>query len=125
MQKSDFQKVNEYLWEIPKKFRKDMRVPARAYLTERMLEESFSDKSLEQLVNLTTLPGIQKYSIGMPDIHMGYGSPIGGVAAIDAQEGVISPGMVGFDQNCGMRLLASERTVEEVEGHIDALATEI
>jgi tRNA-splicing ligase RtcB len=125
MQKSDFQKLNEYIWEVPKSFRNEMRVPARAYLTAHMLAEALSDGSLDQLVNLTTLPGIQKYSIGMPDIHEGYGSPIGGVAAIDSAEGVISPGMVGFDQNCGMRLLSSQRTVEEVRPHLGALATEI
>ena len=125
MQKNDFKKLSEYIWEIPKSFRKDMRVPARAYLTEKLLDESLSDRSFEQLVNLTTLPGIQKYSIGMPDIHEGYGSPIGGVAAIDAESGVISPGMVGFDQNCGMRLLTSRLTAEDIRPNLDALATEI
>ncbi len=69
------------LWEIPKSFRPDMKVPARAYVSEKMLEESFKDKSLEQLVNIATLPGIVNYSLAMPDMHEGYGFPIGGVAA--------------------------------------------
>lgn len=127
MQKSDFQKLTEYLWEVPRSFRKDMRVPARVYATEKMLQESFKDESLLQLVNLTTLPGIQQYSIGMPDLHEGYGSPIGGVFAIDVEnkEGVISPGAIGYDINCGMRLLTSQLTSEQLQANLDAVATEI
>jgi tRNA-splicing ligase RtcB len=74
--KKDFIKINDYLWEIPKSFRPDMRVPARAYVSEKMLEESFKDKSLEQLVNISTLPSIQKYALAMPDMHEGYASPM-------------------------------------------------
>ena len=74
--KKDFIKINDYLWEIPKSFRSDMRVPARAYVAEKMLEESFKDRSLEQLVNIATLPGIQKYALAMPDMHEGYASPL-------------------------------------------------
>ncbi|MBI1971620.1 MAG: RtcB family protein [Candidatus Wildermuthbacteria bacterium] len=125
MQKSDFVKLSEYLWEVPRSFRGDMRVAARLYASEKMLEHAFRDESIEQLVNLTTLPGIQKYSIGMPDLHEGYGSPIGGVAAIDAATGIISPGMVGYDQNCGMRLLTSQLTTDDIRPKLDALATEI
>ena len=79
LQKKNLTKINNYLWEIPKSFRKDMRVPARIYVDEKMLDSVFKDKSLEQLVNLTALPGIEKYSLVMPDVHEGYGSPIGGV----------------------------------------------
>lgn len=125
LSKKDFRKISDYLWEIPKSFRPDMRVSARAYVSEKMLEESFKDKSLEQLVNLATLPGIQKYSIAMPDMHEGYGSPIGGVAAIDAKEGIISPGMIGYDQNCGMRLLVSNLTEKELRPYLDKLASAI
>jgi len=125
MQKSDFQKLGDYLWEIPRSFRKDMQVPARVYETEKMLQESFRDESFEQLVNLTTLPGIQKYSIGMPDLHEGYGSPIGGVFAIDVSTGIISPGAIGYDINCGMRLLISQLSVEEIQPKLDSVATEI
>jgi len=123
--KKDFRKINDWLWELPKSFRDDMRVPVRAYVSEKMLEESFKDKSLEQLVNVATLPGIQKYALAMPDMHQGYASPIGGVAAIRTSDGVISPGMQGYDVNCGVRLLKSEYTEKEIKPYLDKLATEI
>jgi tRNA-splicing ligase RtcB len=125
MQKSDFKKINDYLWEIPKSFRTDMKVSARAYVSEKMLEESFKDKSLEQLVNIATLPGIVNYSMAMPDMHEGYGFPIGGVAALDIENGVISPGGVGYDINCGMKLLKSDYKEEEIRPRLEDLATEI
>ncbi|MDI6883330.1 MAG: RtcB family protein [Patescibacteria group bacterium] len=123
--KKDFVKINDYLWEIPKSFRVDMRVPARAYVTEKMLEESFKDRSLEQLVNVSTLPGIQKYALAMPDMHEGYSSCLGGVAAIKISDGIISPGMAGYDLNCGMKLLKSEYSEKDLKPHLDKLATEI
>ena len=123
--KKDFTKISDWLWEIPKSFREDMRVPTRAYVSEKMLEESFKDKSLEQLVNVSTLPGIQKYALAMPDMHEGYASPIGGVAAIKISDGIISPGMCGYDINCGMKLLKSEYTEKEIKPYLDKLATEI
>ncbi|MEK7193816.1 MAG: RtcB family protein, partial [Patescibacteria group bacterium] len=123
--KKDLIKINDYLWEIPKSFRSDMRVPARIYASEKMLAEIFKDKSLEQLVNLATLPGIEKYSIVMPDAHEGYGSPIGGVFATRVSDGIISPGAVGYDINCGVRLLKSNISAEEIKPRLDALATEI
>jgi len=92
--RKDLVKISDYIWEVPKSFREDMRVPARIFASEKLLDEILSDNSINQLVNLTTLPGIQKYSLAMPDIHEGYGAPIGGVAGIDINEGgVISPGM--------------------------------
>lgn len=123
--KKDIIKINDYLWEIPKSFRSDMRVPARFYTSEKMLEDIFRDKSLQQLVNLCALPGIQKYGLAMPDIHEGYASPIGGVAAISVEEGIISPGMQGYDINCGMKLLRSEYTAGELRPHLNKLAEEI
>ena len=123
--KADFKKISDWLWEIPKSFRPDMRVPARAYVSEKMLEESSKDKSLEQLVNISTLPGIQKYALAMPDMHEGYASPIGGVAAIRISDGIISPGMCGYDINCGMKLLKSEYSEREIKPYLDKLATEI
>ncbi|MBZ9572662.1 RtcB family protein [Patescibacteria group bacterium] len=123
--KKDFKKINNYLWEIPKSFRADMKVPARAYVTEKMLEESFKDRSLGQLVNVATLPGIVNYSMAMPDMHEGYGFPIGGVAAMDMKTGVISPGGVGYDINCGMRLLKSDYLEKDIKPHLEKLATEI
>ena len=85
LQRKDFKKITEWLWEIPQNFRPDMKVKARAYVSEKMLEESFKDRSLWQLVNVATLPGVIDYSIAMPDMHEGYGFPIGGVAAKDAE----------------------------------------
>jgi len=97
--KKNLIKINDYLWEIPKSFRTDMRVPARIYASEKIWEKIESG-ALEQLVNTTTLPGIVKYAIGMPDVHSGFGPPIGGVGAMKLPEGVISPGFVGYDENC-------------------------
>lgn len=99
MNKKDFKKLNDWLWEIPKSFRSDMRVPARIYVSEKMLED-VENEALQQLVNTTTMQGIVKYAIAMPDIHSGYGPPIGGVGAMRLSEGVISPGFVGYDENC-------------------------
>ena len=123
--KKDFRRISDWLWEIPKSFRSDMRVPAHAYVSEKMLEESFKDKSLEQLINVSTLPGIQKYALAMPDMHEGYASPIGGVAAIRTSDGIISPGMCGYDINCGMKVLKSEYSEKEIKPHLDRFATEI
>src|SRR3989338_9364427 len=102
-----------------------MRVPAVVYATDRTIEELFRDQSLNQLVNVTSLPGIQKVAMAMPDAHEGYGFPIGGVAATLFPDGVISPGGIGFDVNCGVRLLKSEQTVEELEPYFEKLAHEI
>jgi tRNA-splicing ligase RtcB len=112
--KKDFVKISDYLWEIPKSFRSDMRVPARIYADETMLEMALRDRSVEQLINTATLPGIVGYALAMPDIHQGYGFSIGGVAATRYPEGVISPGGVGYDINCGVRLLASGLTAASV-----------
>ncbi|HDM31875.1 MAG TPA: RtcB family protein [bacterium] len=123
--KKVFIKINDYLWEIPKSFRPDMKVPARIYVSEKMLEDCFRDESITQLINTTTLPGIVKYAVAMPDIHEGYGIPIGGVVATKYPEGVISPGGVGMDENCGVRLLKSEYTEKEIRPYLEKLATEI
>jgi len=122
--KKDFRKINNWLWEISKSFRSDMRVPARIYASERLLQET-EDTALTQLVNTTTMPGIVKYAIAMPDIHSGYGPPIGGVGAMKIPEGVISPGFVGYDENCGCRLLLSNHQEKEISPYLDKLATEI
>lgn len=123
--KQNFKKLNNWLWEIPKTFRQDMRVPARVYVSEKMLEDVFRDRSLDQLINLTCLPGIQKYGLAMPDMHEGYSSPIGGVAAIRIQDGIISPGMQGYDVNCGMKLLKSEYSEKDLKPYLENLTTEI
>jgi len=125
MQKSDFKKISDWLWEIPKSFRADMRVPVRAYVSEKMLEDCFRDKSIPQLINTSTLPGVVNYAIVMPDMHEGYGFPIGGVAAMRIADGVISPGGVGYDINCGMKLLRSDYLEKDLRAYLEALATEI
>jgi tRNA-splicing ligase RtcB len=119
--KKDLRRITDYLYEIPKEYREDMRVPARIYADEKLLEATFRDRSLEQLVNTATLPGIVSYALAMPDIHQGYGFTIGGVAATRYPSGVISPGGVGYDINCGVRLLTSNLEVEEVKPHVSAL----
>ena len=125
LSKKDFRKITDWLWEIPKSFRQDMRVPARAYVSEEMLDEVLRDKSIEQLLNVATLPGIQRYALAMPDMHEGYASPIGGVAAIRIADGIISPGMCGYDINCGMKVLKSAYSEKEIKPHLEKLALEI
>lgn len=123
VKRSDFKQVGEYTYEVPQGFRPDMRVPARFYADPELLQGALGDKSLEQLVNTATLPGIVKYALAMPDIHQGYGFPIGGVIATELPDGVISPGGVGYDINCGVRLLGTHLDVEEVSPYLDNLAT--
>jgi len=123
--KENFKKINDYIWEIPKDFRNDTRVPSRIYVSEKMLDQVFKDRSIEQLINVAALPGVVNYSMAMPDIHEGYGFPIGGVAGMDSKEGVISPGGVGYDINCGMKLLKSELSEKDIKPYIEKLATEI
>ncbi|HUF37222.1 MAG TPA: RtcB family protein [Anaerolineales bacterium] len=121
----DLKKISDYEWEIPKAFREDMRVPVRIFATRRLLDQVVNDNSLEQAVNSATLPGLVGYVMVMPDMHQGYGFPIGGVAATRYPEGVVSPGAVGFDINCGVRLLASSIEREAAEPYLDRLATMI
>jgi Uncharacterized conserved protein len=101
-------KVNDYVWEIPPGAKPCQRVPVRIYADSALLEKMKADMTIEQGINVGCLPGIYKYSIILPDGHQGYGFPIGGVAAIDAEEGVISPGGIGYDINCGVRVLRTE-----------------
>src|SRR5439155_2371743 len=119
----DIRKVTDYLWELPQDGK--MRVPARIYATEKMLSAILSDNAPQQVVNVAHLPGIVRASLAMPDIHWGYGFPIGGVAAFDLEEGVISPGGVGYDINCGVRLLASKLRVEDVRPRLRELVDQL
>jgi tRNA-splicing ligase RtcB len=116
----DLLRVHDYLWEIPK--RGAMRVPGRIYASERLLEDLRDDPALTQVANVACLPGIVGYSLAMPDIHWGYGFPIGGVAAIDVEDGVISPGGVGYDINCGVRLIRTNLRYDDIAGKVDSLA---
>ena len=119
----EFKKIREYVWEIPREGK--MRVPGRIYASEKMLREIQSDESPKQVINVAQLPGIVKYSLAMPDIHWGYGFPIGGVAAFDAKDGIISPGGVGYDINCGVRLLRSNLSETDVRPKIKELVAAI
>lgn len=117
--------VGEQLWEISARARADMRVPARVFADRELLEEIAGDRSLEQLENVATLPGIVQAALAMPDIHQGYGFPVGGVAATEAPDGVISPGGVGYDINCGVRLLALPLSADELGARREALVRAI
>jgi tRNA-splicing ligase RtcB len=123
IRKQDFNKVGPMLWEIPVGFREDMRVPVRLFADDRILESALGDKSMEQAVNASTLPGLVGHVIVMPDVHQGYGFPIGGVAATRLPDGVISPGGIGYDINCGVRLLSSQIPAEEAEPWLGDLAS--
>jgi tRNA-splicing ligase RtcB len=113
------ERVREYVWEIPQEG--GMRVPARVLASETLLEEIKQDKTLEQLKNTAHLPGIEKYAVCMPDAHQGYGFPVGGVAAINAENGCISPGAVGYDINCGVRMLKTNLTYSDLQGKEEEL----
>jgi tRNA-splicing ligase RtcB len=121
VQKRDFERVDKYIWELSKDFRADMRVPARLFSDAALFESVLDDRSAEQLVDTATLPGIAGYAMAMPDFHQGYGFPIGGVAATRTDRGVISPGGVGFDINCGVRLLGTRLVQEQVAPHLEDL----
>ena len=112
------QKISDTVWELPANYKQGMRVPARIIATEKLVRE-MDDAVYQQISNVATLPGIARYALCMPDGHSGYGFPIGGVAAMDVQEGgVISPGGIGFDINCGMRLVTTNLTLDDVQPHL-------
>lgn len=119
------EKVSDYIWKIPTTYKPGMRVPGLVYASKDLLLKASEDKALEQVANVAFLPGIVKASIAAPDIHWGYGFPIGGIAAMDADEGTISPGGVGFDINCGVRLLKTELEAKEVIPHMQPLMHEL
>lgn len=116
-----FKRISDYEWEIPKDFRQDMRVAVRIFASRRLLEKALEDQSIEQAVNAATLPGLVGPVVVMPDMHQGYGFPIGGVAATRYPEGVISPGGIGYDINCGVRLLSSMIPLDAVQEYIGDL----
>ncbi|MCX5697218.1 MAG: RtcB family protein [Candidatus Omnitrophica bacterium] len=116
------EKIDDYRWRIPKSFKPGMRVPGIIYADEKLLKDIYQDKALEQVANVAFLPGIVNYSLAMPDIHWGFGFPIGGVAATDIEEGgVISPGGIGFDINCGVRMLKTNLQHEDIKDKIKDL----
>ncbi len=114
-------RISDTIWEIPVSYKEGMRVPARIYGTEKLIRE-MDDAVYDQITNVATLPGITRHALCMPDGHFGYGFPIGGVAAMDIEHGgVISPGGIGFDINCGMRLVTTNLTYDEVKPHLKQL----
>src|SRR5215211_3663605 len=115
------ERLGPYLWEIPLDAKRGMRVPARVVADEALIAHLQSDASLDQLANGATLPGIVRAAYAMPDIHQGYGLPVGGVVATDAEHGVVSPGAIGFDINCGVRLLRTSLEHAEVTPRLSEL----
>lgn len=121
----DFTKLGPVLWEIPTSYRHDMRVPVRLFADKRLLEATLSDKSMQQAINASTLPGLVSHVTVMPDVHQGYGFPIGGVAATKLPHGVISPGGIGYDINCGVRLMTSRIIAEEAKPFLSDLISSL
>ena len=118
LQLEQLTKLDDCRWLIPRGTKDGMRTDALIYASEKLLKQILTDLSLEQAINVAFLPGIVGRSLAMPDIHQGYGFPIGGVAATDARTGVVSPGGVGFDINCGVRLLSTSLRRGEVAPRI-------
>jgi len=119
--KGELIKVDDYRYKIPKSYKSGMRTDGLIYASEQILQKIKEDQAPEQVANVAMLPGIVGYSMAMPDIHWGYGFPIGGVAAFDVKTGIISPGGVGYDINCGVRLLRTNLTYEDIKNRIKEL----
>ncbi|MDI6806768.1 MAG: RtcB family protein [Candidatus Aenigmarchaeota archaeon] len=120
MKPEKFERLEEHLWEVPR-YQNFMRVPARIYASEKLLKKMQEDLTIQQGIHVTALPGIVSYSEVMPDGHQGYGFPIGGVAAFDYEDGVISPGGVGYDINCGIRLIKTGLKMEEITSYLEKI----
>ena len=114
-------KIDDYRWEVPLDYKQGMRVPGIVYADEKMIGKIMEDQALGQVANVATLPGVVYASLAMPDVHWGYGFPVGGVAATRVDDGVISPGGVGFDINCGVRLLRTDLTEADVKPRMERL----
>ena len=119
------EKIDDYSWRIPKSYKSGMRVPGVVFADEQLIEKIKTDRTLDQCANVAHLPGIYKHAITLPDGHEGYGFPIGGVAATDYEEGVLSPGGVGYDINCGVRLLTTNLSESDIRPYLAALTTSI
>ncbi len=116
MYNGPLEKIDDYRWRIPKSYQEGMRVDGIIYASDKLIEQIKKDNALQQVANVATLPGIVKYSLAMPDIHWGYGAPIGGVAAFDIErDGIISPGQIGYDINCGVRLMKTNLFEKDIK----------
>lgn len=116
------QRIDPFRWRIPESYNQQMRVADLVYANDELIEQIINDSALCQVINVANLPGIVGHSLGMPDIYWGSGFPVGGVVVTDAETGVISPGGIGFDINCGVRLLATELVRDQVCGQVERLA---
>src|SRR4029453_16053532 len=121
IQRMHVERVRPYLWRILRGAVPGMRVPALVLADEPLMAQSRKAASLQQLANGATLPGIVRAALAMPDIHQGYGLPVGGVVATDARQGVVSPGAIGFDINCGVRLLGTVLDAHDMAPRMDEL----
>lgn len=118
-------KIGNMTYKIEKDESRGMRVPVIIYADDQLLEKMMSDRTIDQAINVSTLPGIQQNAVVLPDGHEGYGFPVGGVAAMDAEEGMISPGGVGYDINCGVRLLRTNLKEKDVRPKLQELVTDL
>ena len=118
--KDEIKKIKDNVYEVPGSYNKKMRASGRLYVDDESFD-ALEEGAVQQIANVACLPGVFRYSIAMPDIHFGYGFPIGGVAAFNMRNGVVSPGGVGFDINCGVRLIKSNLRQEDIEDHLDEL----
>ncbi len=120
--KQDFQEISPFIWELPQQYDRRMEAPARVFGSRAILDAAFGDRSVDQLVNVAMLPGVVKHAMAMPDVHQGYGFPIGGVAAFEYDGGLVSPGGVGYDINCGVRMLSTRLDGDEIAPYLEDLA---
>jgi tRNA-splicing ligase RtcB (3'-phosphate/5'-hydroxy nucleic acid ligase) len=118
-------RLDPWMVEVPRTARSDMRVPARIYADEELWRQIEADRTVDQLINVATLPGVVERVYAMPDAHEGYGFPVGGVAAFGVEDGVISPGGVGYDINCGVRLLVTELQAPAIADRLEPLVHEL
>jgi len=118
-------KIGDMTYQIDKDSSKGMQVPVTIYADQKLVEKMMTDRTIQQAINVSTLPGIQKHSVVLPDGHEGYGFPVGGVAAMDAEEGMISPGGVGYDINCGVRLLKTNLSEDNVRPRLKDLVVDL
>jgi tRNA-splicing ligase RtcB (3'-phosphate/5'-hydroxy nucleic acid ligase) len=122
LRKQDLRRISDYVWEIPTGYNPAMRVPVHIFADDELIEDALGDASLQQAINVASLPGLVDKVVVMPDVHQGYGMPIGGVMAAAVPNGIISPGAIGYDINCGVRLLASSIEFEAAQPHLADLA---
>src|ERR687885_527921 len=118
-------KINDFIFKIEKDDSRGMKVPVTIYANDSLISKMVTDRTIDQAANVSTLPGVRKHVVVLPDGHEGYGFPVGGVAALDLEEGVISPGGVGYDINCGVRLLRTDLTEADIRPKIKDVINEL